>query len=69
MSAASAKPAGQMGQAPADVAGIVGLIDRLEKLLNASELTLNGHATARTGAQRRCGTADRAVLRLSVAGF
>jgi len=39
MSAASAKPAAQMGQAPADVAGIVGLIDRLEKLLNASELT------------------------------
>jgi len=39
MSAASAKPAAQVGQAPADVAGIVGLIDRLEKLLNASELT------------------------------
>jgi acetyl-CoA carboxylase biotin carboxyl carrier protein len=39
MSAASAKPAAQTRVAPADVDGIVGLIDRLEKLLNASELT------------------------------
>ncbi len=39
MSAAGAKPAPQAGVPQTDVAGIVGLIDRLEKLLNASELT------------------------------
>jgi acetyl-CoA carboxylase biotin carboxyl carrier protein len=40
MSAASAKAAAQPGPtAGTDVAGLVGLIDRLEKLLNASELT------------------------------
>jgi acetyl-CoA carboxylase biotin carboxyl carrier protein len=39
MSAASAKPQTQASQSSTDVAGLVGLIDRLEKLLNASELT------------------------------
>ena len=39
MSAVSAKTATQAGQPPSDVAGLVGLIDRLEKLLNATELT------------------------------
>jgi acetyl-CoA carboxylase biotin carboxyl carrier protein len=39
MSAASARSATQGGQPSTDMAGLVGLIDRLEKLLNASELT------------------------------
>jgi acetyl-CoA carboxylase biotin carboxyl carrier protein len=39
LSAAGAKRAAQAGVPQTDVAGIVGLIDRLEKLLNASELT------------------------------
>ena len=40
MSAATAKSATQTGpSSQTDVAGLVGLIDRLEKLLNASELT------------------------------